>query len=438
MQNFILAFLYMNRMVHQGLLWSLLLFKEFLLLTAFGYSVTVLMRSSGRKLPKPFITLTLFTFYCLVRAGVGIAFLGDGLGASLRMLRMIFFPLEVCSVAIAVTLTRPSFADSFLKKVSYFVVLLAAIGVLLAFFAGPDFWASKVNIASYNLDIKGDDPFSVVEELGVSATGLGREEFLNLLPFRAMGTFGDPLAMGFSIVVPILLLAFYFRRRWFTLVSLLILAAALFLTFSRSAWILLYLACLFVLFKRRHFAWAAAALLIPLVLLLVAPPLAQFAAEDLGRLSWSSPGGEHAEGIIWFYTRGLTDLGNALGKGMSPEVQKIPESGYAFLLEHFGLFAYGTFLWFLISLFRSMNRKREGQNPLSTISQGIAVGMFIVMHFSQYPFAFIEWLVLWFLLGASMSTQSRPQGLPYAISATNRAASPETSNPTSAALGDAS
>lgn len=405
LQNFVLAYLYTNHLAGRDLLWCAILAKEILLLTIFVYSCRILLRYLPAGLPAPLWILGLFTLYCVGRIGLGMVFLHDRFGDSARMLRMVCFPLEVCCIALAVVLTDPNFMDRYLVRVCRFVVVLSLAGTYLALFSGPDFWANHVNLAAYNIDVKGDDPFYVVEDLGVSATALGREQFLNLIPFRAMGTFGDPLAMGFALVVPIFLLMFHFERKskWWTGVALGILSLGLFLTLSRSSWILAYIVILYVIIRTRRYVWVATVLLAPVLLVVSIPSLMGFASEDIMRLSWSSPGGEHAEGIVWFYQRGFTDMANLFGKGMSPEVQKIPESGYAFLLEHFGLFAYVSFLCFLFSVFRWLGRHWRDQSGLVFICQGVVIATFVVMHFSQYPFAFIEWLMLWLLLGFGLA-----------------------------------
>ena len=271
-----------------------------------------------------------------------------------------------------------------------------------------DFWASHANIATYSIDIKGDDPFYYVEDQGVSGTGLARDVFLDLSSFRAMGTFGDPLAMSFAMTAPILLLAFAYKRTWSTPLLLMVLGIALLFTFSRSAWIFLFAGGLYILLRKHKYGWLIALAVIPVLALVTIRPLADFATEGWQALSWTNPGGEHAEGIVWFYKRAFVDSGNILGKGMRDEVQKIPESGYAFLLEHFGLPAYVTWLWFLLSLYRYLRLRDTGPAKLPLVSEAMVLGTFVVVHFSQYPFSFIGWLPIWYVFGLSMASAPLP------------------------------
>lgn len=406
-QNLVLPFMYTSLGASRDLLLGLLLFKEILLLLLFLYS-THLWSELQRPWPKPLFVLFLFTLYCVSRVTIGLLFLHDDLYESFRKLRMVGFPLEILTVAVTVATIRPRLATRFLKHQTYLLAFLGLIGILLFLMPSKDFWASHANIATYSIDIKGDDPFYYVEDQGVSGTGLARDVFLDLSSFRAMGTFGDPLAMSFAMTAPILLLVFAYKIRWSTPLLLLVLGIALLFTFSRSAWIFLFTGGLYILLRKRKYSWLIALAVIPIVALITVRPLADFVAEGWQALSWTNPGGEHAEGIVWFYKRAFVDWGNILGKGMRDEVQKIPESGYAFLLEHFGLPAYVTWLWFLLSLYRHLRLRDTGPAKLPLVSEAMVLGTFIVVHFSQYPFSFIGWLPIWYVFGLSMASAPVP------------------------------
>ena len=121
-------------------------------------------------------------------------------------------------------------------------------------------------------------------------------------------------------------------------------------------------------------------------------PLAEFARYEYDGLSWTNPDNDHAQGIVWFYQRAFTDAGNIIGKGPDVSVEKIPESGYGFLAEHFGLVAYFSWLWFMFSMYRYLKSRESAGRQLIFVMRAMIVGMFVVMHFSHYPFAFIGWL----------------------------------------------
>ena len=166
-QNFLIPWLYTAGYVGRGLAQSMLLFKEFLLLILFAYSVFLLSHRASRPWPRPFVILSFFTGYCVVRAIIGGLFFHDDLYWCTRMIRMAIFPLEMLTVGMAASWLYPKFTEKFLRKMTLFATGLGLAALWLFFYAGPDFWSSTVNIATYNIEVKGDDPFDVVEELGV-------------------------------------------------------------------------------------------------------------------------------------------------------------------------------------------------------------------------------------------------------------------------------
>lgn len=400
-QNTALPFLYTSFGASRGLVASLLIFKEILLLTVFIYCIYLWQIEVREPWPRPVYILVLFASYCVVRFGIGLL-MGDDPWVSLWKIRLVCLPLQFLVIAITVTRTQPVFARRFLKQMTYLLVFLAFVAIPMFLLPPSDFWVSNANMADYGLDVRGDDPSMYSESLGTTGTATGREAFTFLSSLRAFGTFGDPLAMGFALVTPFLLLSFIYRKKWFTVPLLAILTVAIFVTFDRSVWIFLFLVGLIILFRRREYKWLLGFASVPVVLLLTVPPLAEFAKSELYELSFTNPGTEHAEGITMFYQRAFTDPGNILGKGMKDSVRKFPESGYAFLLEHFGLAAYLTWMWFLFSMYRQLNLAGFGTGDL-LLPKAMIVGIFVVMHFSHYPFNFVGWIPIWYLLGLSVA-----------------------------------
>lgn len=398
-QNFVLAYLYTNGLAGKDFCRSLMLFKEFLLLELFVYAVVLFYRHFQGDWPRPLFILFLFSVYCVVRFAIGAVFFNDFSADGLRKLRMMCFPVQILTVAMVTSWLHPEFSKRFVRQMTYCLAVVGLVGVLLFLFPEADFWKQHVNIATFNMDVKGDEPDSVIEEQGIPGTGQGREAFQFLSSFRAMGTFADPLAFGFSMTVPILLLAFYYQRSWINISMLVISGAAIFFTFSRSSWIFVTIAFVYLLIQRRRYISVVALAGLALVALLAWPPLAEFAASEYSALSWTNPGTEHAAGITLFYQQAFTDAGNILGKGMDDGVSKFTESGYAFLLEHFGFFAYASFLAFCFSLYFYLRREQSGANSLVPIAQALPVCILIVMHTSQYPFAFSCYLAIWFVVG---------------------------------------
>ncbi len=405
-QNTALPFLYTSFGASRSLVASLLISKEILLLVLFLYCVFLWRRKVQRPWPKPIYVLFVFTCYCVIRVGLGLLFLGDDPWLSLRRLRLVCLPLQFLIIAITVARTDPEYARKFLRQMTYVLAFLALVGILMFILPPSDFWLSHANMADYGMDVKGYDPSEFVDSEGIGNTSAGREAFLFLSSFRAFGTFGDPLAMGFALSSPFLLLAFIYRKRWFTGPLLVVLGLAVFVTFDRSVWIFLFVAGLIILVQKREYKLLAAFTVVPILALLTIPPLAEFARYEYDGLSWRSPENDHAQGIVWFYQRAFTDPGNIIGKGPDVSVEKIPESGYGFLAEHFGLAAYIAWMWFLFSTYRYLGSKRPGQTQLAPLSQAMILGIFVVMHFSHYPFAFIGWLPIWYLFGLTVASTS--------------------------------
>jgi hypothetical protein len=403
-QNTLLPFLYTTFGASRSLVASLLISKEILLLAVFVYCVFLWRREVHQPWPRPVYILCLFTAYCVFRVGIALL-MGDDPWQSFWKLRLVCLPLQFLIIAITVARTDPEFARKFLRQMTYLLAFLA-FGAILMFILPPsDFWRSHANMADYGLDIRGEDPSQYVESEGISGTATGREAFAFISPFRAFGTFGDPLAMGFALCVPFLLLAFIYRKRWFTVPFLLTLAIAIFATFDRSVWIFLFVAGLIILYRRRQYKWLAGFTIIPIILVFAVPPLAEFAKSELGELSWTNPGTEHAAGITMFYQQAFADPGNILGKGMNDNVRKFSESGYAFLLEFFGLAAYLTWMWFLFSMYRYL-KSRDSNGEHFLLARAMLLAALVVMHFSHYPFNFVGWIPIWYVFGVSVAGAS--------------------------------
>jgi hypothetical protein len=402
-QNTALPFLYTSLGASQSLIASLLISKEILLLILCIYCIFLWRREVQRPWPKPVYVLIFFTAYCVIRVGFGILLLGDDPWMSYRRLRLVCLPLQFLIIAMTVVRVQPEFATRLLRHMVYLLAILAVVGIVMFILPPIDFWVSHANMADYGIDIKGYDSSEFTESAGIGNTSAGRQEFVLLAPFRAFGTFGDPLAMGFALSTPFLLFAFVWKWNRFTVPGILVLALAIFATFDRSVWIFLFVTGLIVLVRERRYKWLAAFAMVPILAILTVPPLAEFARYEYDGLSWTNPDNDHAQGIVWFYQRAFTDAGNIIGKGPDVSVERIPESGYGFLAEHFGLVAYFSWLWFMFSMYRYLKSRESAGRQLIFVMRAMIVGMFVVMHFSHYPFAFIGWLPIWYIFGLSMA-----------------------------------
>ncbi|HXX15502.1 MAG TPA: hypothetical protein VEJ47_11420 [Candidatus Eremiobacteraceae bacterium] len=407
LHHFVVPFLYTNHYVGKEPAYGLFLFKDILLLELFAWSAVLLLTRFRRPWPLPMTPLLVLTFYCAFRFLVGAVFLGDEWGSGLIKMKMICFPLEILIVVMTLTALHPEFGKRFLRNMTYVLAVLAVVAVAIFVLAPRDFWLEHANIAEYNREIKGDTENEQDFDTGVpgSATmGARAEAFADFASLRAVGTFGDALTLSFQMAVPVLLLSFYFPKTPASVLMLLMSGAAMLCSLSRSGWVFAAVVGTCVLVRRRHYKLLLSVGSALLAVVLLWPPMTQFAVDTVSNLSPSAENADtfHAEGLLYFYTRGFSDPGNILGKGTRSEVRQIPEIGYAYLLEFFGLVAYGSFLWFCFALYRQFGKGSQ-PDPLGVFVQGISVGMLVVMHFSQYPFAFTEFISVWYVVGFGLS-----------------------------------
>jgi hypothetical protein len=410
-QNFVVPFLYTHKYIGKDTARGLIAFKDLLLAVLFFWSLRFLVRRFRRPWPRPLTPLVLFTGYCVWRFLVGVSLSGEDWSAGLHVVKDIVFPLQILVVAMTVAAVNPTFGRRFLRDMTYILSALAVIAVVLFLWAPPDFWVDNANIAELQTDVKGDSDRGMYFDEGLPGNATmtsGREMLQFLSMFRANGTFGEGIALGFSMAVPVLLFSLYFATNTISIFSCTAAVSALLFSLTRSAWIFCIFVGIYVLLRRHSYRIlaAAACLLVSatVTLFVLWPPMAEFAENTFLHISPAAdnPDSEHAEGVLWFYTHGFSDVRNVFGKGLSDEDQEIPESGYAYLLERFGVVAYATFMWFCVSLYRQLCTV-TADDRLAVIGQGIVLGMLVVMHFSQYPFSLPTFMSLWYIVGLCLS-----------------------------------
>lgn len=403
-QNFFTPLLYTAGITGAETSRALILVKEILLFALFLYSAWILYVYRIR-LQGPRLLLTFFAAWCALRGGVALLS-GEDIAQAGRVLRSVCVPLEIFTVGLAAAL-NVGVAERALRWLTRTLAVLAVAALVLFAFTGGEFWQKYANVGSYNVEVKGEDPADQLEDAGISASGAGRKEFAFLSQFRAMGTFGDPISMGFALSFGILLLVFYGNWHGSRSLLLLVMVAALFVSFTRSAWVFLTVSAATVLLRRQRYGLLLALVLGAAVLASCFPAFSEFVFSSLDKLVTADPTDLHAAGLRGFYTDAWLDSGNLLGKGLDPSVRAIPESGYAFLAEHFGLPAYASFVAFHLWLFASLSRCPRRPGSLAEIAQATIAGTLVTMHTSQYPFSFAGYLGIWFLLGCASHPLAR-------------------------------
>jgi hypothetical protein len=405
--SLLIPYLYTHGIIGKDLARGLLMLKDMMLLQLFLWCGVMLF--TRFRLPRPLKALLLLATYCGFRALVGVVFLSDDWGHLMLRMKMICFPLEILVVVTVLTALHPEFGSRFLRHITYFLSASAVIALAIFFFAPRDFFLQNANLAEYIADVKGNTEDEEDFDLGIGgAAGMGAraEAFADIASFRAVGTFGDGLTLSFQMAGLVLLLLFYFPKKPLFLLMLAVSSAALIFSLSRSGWVFCVTVGTYVLIRRRQYLpfFILGGLVLALVLLWA--PMREFAVDTLYNATTSAETNDtaHAESLRGFYTKGLLDPSNILGKGMSQEIRAFPESGYAYLLEQFGILAYLSFLWFCIALYRQFNQDESRNDPLTLLAQGIPLGMLVVMHFSQYPFSFTAFISLWYIVGFCLSS----------------------------------
>jgi len=408
-QNVVLASMYTSGIAGRDACRALLVSKEFILLWLFIYFFPRLGRNGRRRWLAPLGILVLFTMWCIGRYMLAVIFQGESLFNSLWNLRIVLFPLEILTVAVGVASTKPEFALRFIRGMVYLASALAVVGILLYLLPGSGFWRAYADIATYQLDVKGQSPGytgepaeKAAEEEGISANGLARPGFSFISPFRAFGTIGDAVGFGHFLAFPALLLAFAFPRGWRTRSMLAMTLGALFFSFTRSAWMFVVLGCVYILMRNRRYrlllAFAAA-----VAMLLIWAPIGDWYSESVAALSWGNAQDYHGEGLVWLYKEGLWRLDNVLGRGLSIPGD-LPESGYGVLLLWYGLPSIVGIVWFCLSTYRTLRGIRNDKEPLLLVAQAVPVVLLLILNFSYYPFSFIPYLLPWFVVGTCLAT----------------------------------
>lgn len=409
-QNFVLAWMYTSGWAGEDLCRDLLLSKEFLLLWLFLLFLPVLFRHSGGRWPLPIRILGFFTAWCVLRYAAAVVFQGESLFGNLWNLRIACFPFETLTVGLGVTWARPEFAKALIRNMVYLVVVLALVGIVLDVAPGPWFWRDHVNIASYSVYVKGNSlpveiaPADIQAEVeGIGGNGRARDAFSFLSPFRAFGTVGDAVGFGHLVAFPTLLLAFCLRRDWKRKLMLVLTAAALFLSFTRSAWAFVLLGFVYVLLRTKHYRLLFGLGIVCLGAIYAWVPRAQLYSATLGSSAWSGSEDPHAQGTLWLYKQGLWQFENLFGQGLTAH---IPEGGYGRLLITYGFPAVLGFVWFCIALYRGLRRTPLREKPLFLVAQAVPLVLLLTLNFSFYPFSFIPYLLTWFVVGACLAASS--------------------------------
>lgn len=419
-QNFVLAYMYTSGWAGRGLCQGLLIIKEFLLLWLFFHFLPKMRVCGGGKWLFPLKILAGFTVWCFLRYLAAVLLQGQSAVGNLWTLRVFSFPLQILVVAVGVAFTNPTFAKQFVKHMTYFVSAVALVGILVYVLPDLNFWRDHVNVAQYNAEVKGEsggnsglqqqlggEDTQEAEE-GLPGNARGRQEFAFISPFRAIGTVCDAVGFGHLVAFPLLLLAFCAPPGWKKQLMIVVTATALFVTFTRSAWIFVAISALFILLRTKRYKLVFGTFGLVVLGLAVWTPLSAWYSDSLAFLSWTNPQEGHTQGLVWLYKEGLWNWQNILGQGLDAEVY---EGGYEIILIRFGFPALIGALLFFFAVYHSLRNSCYGSKPAFLVAQTAPLAMVLTMNTSYYPFSFIPYLLPWFAVGTCLALVARTKHL---------------------------
>jgi hypothetical protein len=404
-QNLILPWWYTRGWINEGTALSLLAFKEILLLALFAYAWRGLATSRRGPLPLPISLVLAYGGYVVLRIAVGVFLLGEPFLDYMRLLRSVVFPFEATLVAFVAGSYIPRLSRSYERVTTIGVAACAALSLVLYFGVSESFWSNYVNIAAYNVNVKGDPIWTVALDQGVSGTGLGRAAFEWLSSFRLIGPFGDPLTAGFILSLGLVLILASSRLRVRDLAVAVLLLVAVLLTFSRSAWFFALTAFVYAsLQQRRH--WRIGVVVLGCaVAWLALGALRDFFFQSLAAFEGVGHDIYHAQGLREFYSVAVLDPANILGRGpldLSEQTATL-ENGFAYMLSQFGAPLVITFAAICLSVERYLARWSPPDNAFAVAAGGLAIATLVVANFSYYALSFTAYYGIWTTIGLALA-----------------------------------
>lgn len=407
-QNLVLPWWYTQGWTDEAGTRALIMLKDVMLLLVF-VSVAWRGRWAWRwRIPAPMVWILVYGAWALFRTVLGLA-MGEPLLGNLRVVRGMLFPVEVVVSTFLIGMLAPRMPRRYERFVIVGLTVCAVVSLFLYFLPSDTFWFNEINIASYNVEVKGDPTWTVLGDLGVPGSGVGRRAFQGLSAFRLFGTFGDPLTAGMAIGLALIAVG---ARRKLTMPLLavaLVLAAALFLTFSRSAWILAGVGVSYLAILQGR-PWRVAVVFTTAVTLWVAvPALRQFAVASVAAFTVQTGDLYHVEGITNFYSLQMLRPVYLIGTGpiSDARINWVYENGYAYLMVQYGLPLLVLFVGFCFSTERYLRRHSARSDLLARIGAASALATVIVANFSFYALGFTSYFAIWSLVGLGIGVLHR-------------------------------
>jgi hypothetical protein len=356
--------------------------------------------------------------------------------------------LYACSI-LASDLANPGRMATYQSLVIRAVSLALSIVVVFYFVTSVVRTYSQV-VALIKLLVAGTSVLSVLA-LIESRTGWSPFEHLDrLIPvlqqtqvftaeargaIRAVGSAEHPIALGalFAIVAPLaLFLGIRYGRWWWA--SVVILMAGIFATVSRTAFVMLVVACLVVLVLRFNESWRFAPLLLPMVVMV---HFAVPGALGAMKYAFNPPGGvvsQQSQDQIVTGSGRLADVGPSFGlfkakpvlgygfgtlKVDGPDANaRILDNQWLSSLLNVGLVGVFALAWLFARFIRCVGRgalRKRGEDGWLFVALVAAVAAFGVGMFTFDAFAFTQVTFVFFVLvamGAALTMAPDPVRMP--------------------------
>jgi len=399
-QNFVLPYLYTTHEVNKDIILGLIYFKEIAITVLF---ICLILMKKEVKISNAYkvaiislITIGIYSIFTVLHKGIDTEIA--------KNIRLLITPFELFITGYLI-----NFDTTDIKKNINLIIIMAVItslfGIYEVFFLKDDFWVNHVNIARYNVEVKGDSALAVYMDRGISGTTAGRA----FLPRRLSSTYGDPLSFGIANSFILLFLFVIFlqdkRKNKF---SLAIVCIAVFLTLSRSSWVLLLIALLVIMILQKRRITYLIPVCIALVPLVFLQGIHEFIVETVTLKIDSA----HQAGVIEFFTKIMWMPRFFLGEGIGSFYGS--ENGYSFIISQMGYPGIILFLMFVINVFKDLKSgiasfKDKEMASVTLALCGIMVGTIVINLFSHYPFAFNAYFNIWVMAGALLGLVNKTE-----------------------------
>jgi hypothetical protein len=254
-QNSLIPYLY-SHTDYKPIVWTIIITLPFIIPVLFTlFWVVKKIVSKDKVFPKWFVVGVIYSIFSTIFIFLHIS--NGNLTGMLTYLRALFVPFVYVVVGFIYTNGSKEKLKTMLRIMSIISILGAIFSVIDYYYITPEFWASTVGLGKYWLDVKLLDSRYVLNgELPLNFYTNSGDIYLR----RAISFYGDPLAAGYSIATGLiawLMLRLGFtkkkKNRFITLTVLGILVVGISFTYTRAAYIIIFIALMYLLLFSKSF-----------------------------------------------------------------------------------------------------------------------------------------------------------------------------------------